>query len=133
MSEDASEIVRRMNSAFNNGDRQGWLELIHVDAVYHEGSGYLDTPPVLEGREQILKAAESFAADLDGFRGDIVELVDAGDRVLCVTRWHGTGKSSGLPVETTEPIVYTVRDGVIVEGRVFPDRDAALAELGLGG
>jgi len=60
-----------------------------------------------------------------------VELIDAGERVLCLTRWSGMGRDSDVPVELLEAIVFTVRDGLIVEGHVFPDRAAALEALGM--
>jgi ketosteroid isomerase-like protein len=68
---------------------------------------------------------------LDGFRADIEELTDAGDRVLCVTRWRGTGRGSGLRVELLEAIVYSFHDGLLIEGRAFPDRAEALETLRL--
>jgi ketosteroid isomerase-like protein len=130
MSQENVEIMWRINEAFNRGDWDSWSSLIDPEIVYYEGVSYLDTPPVM-GREQMRKASESFIAELDGFRADIEELIDAGDRVLCVTRWSGTGRGSGLPVELLEAIVYMFRDGLLIEGRVFPDRAAALEAVGL--
>jgi ketosteroid isomerase-like protein len=130
MAQENVEIVWRINEAFNRGDWDSWSSLIDPEIVYYEGDSYLDTPPVM-GREQMREASESFIADLDGFRADIEELIDAGDRVLCMTRWRGTGRGSGLPVELLEAIVYTFRDGLLIEGRVFRDRAAALEAVGL--
>jgi ketosteroid isomerase-like protein len=131
MSRENLDLIRRANAAFNAGDWDGWLALLDRDFAYYEGGSYLDTPSVVRGRDQMRSAIESFVADLDGFRADIVELIDAGDRVLCMTRWRGTGRSSGLPVELLEAIVYSVRNGLLSEGRVFPDRAEALEALEL--
>ena len=131
MSQENVDIIRRATAAFNRRDWDGWITRFHPNAVYYEGAGYLDTPRVLRGRDQIRKCVEEYGADLDDFTADIVELLDAGDRVFCLTRWRGTGRSSGLPVESLEAIVYTVRDGLVVEGRVLPDRAQALEAVGL--
>jgi ketosteroid isomerase-like protein len=131
MSQENVELIRRVNAAFNRGDWDSWLAVLDRDFVYYEGGSYLDTPSVVRGRDEMRRAIESFVADLDGFRADIVELFDAGDRVLCMTRWRGTGKSSGLPVELLEAIVYTIRNRLIIEGRVFSDRAEALEAVDL--
>jgi ketosteroid isomerase-like protein len=125
------EVIHRANAAFNQRDWDGWRTFFHPDAVYYEGTGYLDTPSVLRGPDEMRRAVEVYWADLDGFKADIVELIDVGDKAFCLTRWSGTGKSSGLLVELLEAIVYTFRDGVVVEGRVFPTREEALEAVGL--
>ena len=131
MPQENVEIIRRVNAAFNSGDWDGWLPLFDPGFVYYEGASYLDTPSVIRGRDQFRSAIESYGAELEGFRGDIVELINADDRVLCLTRWSGTGRSSGLRVEMLEAIVFTIRDGRIIEGRAFSDRAEALEALGL--
>ena len=62
---------------------------------------------------------------------EIQELVDAGDKVICMQRWTGTGRGSGLSVDLEEVIVMTFEKGKIIEGRVYPDRASALEAAGL--
>ena len=50
---------------------------------------------------------------------------------VALTEWTGVGRQSGVPLEFVEPIVWTLRDGLVVEGRVFTDRAAALEAVGL--
>ncbi len=69
--------------------------------------------------------------NLDAVRREIEELVDAGDKVICVQRWTGTGRGSGISVELEEVIVFTFENGKIIEGRVYPDRASALEAAGL--
>ena len=57
--------------------------------------------------------------------------MDAGDKVICVQRWTGTGRSSGLSVDLEEVIVLTFENGKIIEGRVCPDRASALEAAGV--
>ena len=54
----------------------------------------------------------------DEFRAEISEYIDAGDHVVCVTRWTGRGKASGAVVDVAQ-----------VEG--FADRQKALEAIGL--
>ena len=57
--------------------------------------------------------------------------MDAGDKVVCVQRWTGTGLGSDLSVDLEEVIVFTFENGKITEGRVYPDRASALEAAGL--
>jgi ketosteroid isomerase-like protein len=131
MSQENVDVLRRMNAAFNRHDWDGWLSLLDPDVVYYDDASLaIDTPTVVRGLEQALMTMQSFVADLENFRHEIIELVDDGDRIFCMQRWTGTGRSSGVPLELLEPVIYTLRDGLIVEGRVFRDRDSALEALG---
>jgi ketosteroid isomerase-like protein len=60
-----------------------------------------------------------------------VELIDAGDEVVTISRWHGQGKASGAPVDTLLAQVWTFRDGKIVRCRDFASKAEALEAVGL--
>lgn len=132
MSEENLEALLRANRAFNNGDLDRALEPFDPSVSYYEAPGNtLDTSEVLRGLAEIRDSLTAYIAEFENFRAEIDELVDAGDRVLCVQRWMGTGRSRGTPVEFQEVLVYTFAEGKITEGRVFPDRASAAAALGL--
>jgi ketosteroid isomerase-like protein len=50
---------------------------------------------------------------------------------VTVTRWHGTGKASGVRVERLLSQVWTFRDGKIVRYRDFATQSEALDAAGL--
>jgi ketosteroid isomerase-like protein len=58
------------------------------------------------------------------------EMLDAGDAVVTVTRWHGTGKASGVTIEQLLSQVWTFRDGRIVRYRDFATRSEAVEAAG---
>jgi ketosteroid isomerase-like protein len=59
-------------------------------------------------------------------------LLDAGDKVVVLTRSTGKGRTSGVELESLESAhLVTVEDGRIVRVQGFYDRDAALAAAGL--
>ena len=86
---------------------------------------------MLRGLDQIRASLASYLAEFPNFHSEIDELVDAGDKVVCVQRWTGTGRSSGLSVDLEEVIVLTFENGKIIEGRVYPDRASAFEAAGL--
>jgi ketosteroid isomerase-like protein len=132
MSEENLDAVRRSNKAFNDGDLDGALEIYDPQVVYHEQPGTpLDTAEVLWGLDDVRASVMSYIAEFPDFHSEIDELLDAGDKVVCVQRWTGTGRGSGLSVELEEVIVLTFENGKVIEVRVYPDRASALEAAGL--
>jgi ketosteroid isomerase-like protein len=76
------------------------------------------------GIEIIRRLAEGWFEVFPDFRADTEEFIDAGDRVVCVTRWQGTGAASGLDYDQRAAEVYTLRDGKIVPRRVWVSRQS---------
>jgi ketosteroid isomerase-like protein len=54
-------------------------------------------------------------------------------RVLVTGRMSGRGKASGALVEREFANVFELREGRVARLTVYPDRDRALADLGLEG
>jgi ketosteroid isomerase-like protein len=132
MSRENLEAVRRANQAFADGDLDAALELWHPDAVYYEQPGTpLDTGEVLRGVEQIRASVEAYMDEFPDFHSEIDELIDVGEHVVCVQRWVGTGRTSGLEIDLQEILVLSFDDGKVVEARVHADRRSALAAAGV--
>jgi ketosteroid isomerase-like protein len=61
-----------------------------------------------------------------------VELIDVrDDRVVAVQHATGRARLSGAETELRYAVVYTVRDGRIVRGKEYLDREQALEAVGL--
>ena|SRR5439155_2981515 len=132
MSEENVEIVRRTNEAFNHGDIVVALtDFMAPDIVYFELDAYLDTPAVVRGREACVKAMFDFISAFQEFRADIEDIADAGDWVITLTHWQGSGAESGASVDLREVIGWRLQDGLAVEGRVFASWQEALEAVGL--
>jgi ketosteroid isomerase-like protein len=71
--------------------------------------------------------AEFRTGKVDEYR----ELDDS--RVLVTGRMSGRGKASGAKVEREFANVFELREGRVAKLTVYPDRDRALADLGLEG
>ena len=59
------------------------------------------------------------------------KFIDAGDRVLVLTRQSARGKLSGVPVETKIAELFTFRAGRIVRWEIYWDRAEAMRAAGL--
>ncbi|GAC1436049.1 MAG: hypothetical protein NVSMB51_06660 [Solirubrobacteraceae bacterium] len=127
MSQENVNAVRAANAAFNAHDTEGWLNALdpafefvdHMGAVA-EASG--------SGIAAIRGLVEGWLDTFPDFQQDTVEFIDAGDRVVCATRWQGTGAGSGLEYRQAAAELYTLRGGKIIRAELgFTDKHAALA------
>ena len=74
---------------------------------------------------------EDWLDTFDDFRGEVIELIDAGDDVIVVMRIGGRAKLSGVATDLTFAAIYTIRDGKIARGREYWTREQALEAAGL--
>ena len=131
MSQENVEIVRRCMAAFNAHDIAGWSSFLGSEFgfVDHRAAVGEDSA---SGIEAVRRQLEGWFEAFPDYRAETEEFIDAGDRVVCVTQWRGTGAASGLPYDQAAAEVFTVREGKIVRAELgFADKDDALKAVGL--
>src|SRR6478672_10661392 len=137
MSQENVDAVRQMNEgflAFQNGDPSAMataLAVLDPDIEWHGTVGGLDEGRVAHGYEEL---AQAFAENFETWETLVLEAeryIDAGDRVIVF--WHEVARSrhSRQEIETATAVIYTVRDGKVVEARGYMSRAEALETLGL--
>ena len=129
MAEENVEIVRRLYEAMNAADEAAAEKLIAPDAVWVSDPRVAQPP--LEGRDAVISFFNEQAEMFEGLRIDIERLFDAGDRVVAFVYITGEGRTSGAPMAIRIGHVWTIRDGTVVKGEGFGDRDEALRAAGL--
>ena len=122
-------MVRRMLSDYARGDNQSALAALHPDVVFDQT--FRPEGGLFRGREAVAEGLRTWTGAFDGWRQEIEETIDAGNRVLVVAREFGRGKGSGAAIEQTTFQVYEVEDGKIVRFTGFLVREAALEAAGL--
>jgi ketosteroid isomerase-like protein len=131
MSQENVEIVRRGNAALNTGDYVGFAETLHPEVEFRDHAHAADVAEGLKGAHALLSLLSQWRASFDDFRAEISECLDAGDHVVCVTRWTGTGRASDATVDVSQVDVYELRDGKIVRATLaYPDKATALEAIG---
>ena len=77
---------------------------------------------------------ETWIDEFNDYWFESEELVDAGgDLVVMLWRQGGEGKSSGIVVENRGATIFTVKEGLIREARVFGERAEAFQAAELSG
>jgi ketosteroid isomerase-like protein len=124
-------LVRRTFGFFNAGDFDSVADLFALDAEVRPAPGFPEAGP-FKGRDQI---RHFYAGLREGWKpGASVALLDlgeAGDKVLVSFQWRATGEASGIETTSDWSVVATVRDGQIARADYYVDRDAAMDAAGL--
>jgi ketosteroid isomerase-like protein len=131
MSQENVEIVADTIAAFNRGDLDAGSDYWTDDLDYRAAQGAPDDPGPIHGKDAMRTYVEDWLDTFDDFRGEVIELIDAGDDVIVVMRIGGRAKLSGVEADLTFAAIYTIRDGKIARGREYWTREQALEAAGL--
>src|SRR3972149_7085063 len=102
MSKQNVELIRAMYDAFAAGDAPGVVGRLSDKIVWNEAENfpYADKNPYV-GPQAVLEGVFArIAGEWDGFAVQIDEILDAGDTIIALGRYHGTFKSTGRPQHT---------------------------------
>jgi len=124
-----SEIVRQLYGAFNEADWASATALADPDLVWVPDPRVGVGP--IEGADDALRFFRDRAEMFDEFRIEVERLEEAGNKVVAMLRTSGRGEASGAEFEIRVDHVWTLRDGVVIRGEGYGDRDEALKAAGL--
>jgi ketosteroid isomerase-like protein len=138
MSQQNIDLVRRMVEgflAFQAGDPARLADAVAVldpDIRWHGTVGGLDEGKVSHGYEEVARAFQESFETWEQLVLRTERYIDAGDKGVVVF-WHEVARSrhSEQELETNTAVIYTVRNGAVVEARGYMDRAAALEAVGL--
>ncbi len=123
MSAETVAVVEGIYEAFAARDLYAVLARMSPDIVWHEAENfpYSDGNPYI-GRDAVAAGVLARCIDeWDGFAEQVDELLDAGDTVVAIGRYHGIYKATGRPQNTQFVHVWRVRKGKAVDFRQFAD------------
>ena len=130
MSAENVELVRRFVDAFNRRDVESLAGDYDPDVELHEwptapGAGSY------HGIDGVRSALDNWFEVWEWMHVEMVDLVDAGDRVLVTLDQVAKGRGSEVEVEIRSYNVYTFRDGKVLRMELFTEREPALEAAGL--
>jgi ketosteroid isomerase-like protein len=135
VSEENVELVRRAHEAFSHPDRDAF----DIDALYR----YADPDLVVDwSRSEGLEAGiyrgeaagrrfwSTFSDAFDRVLVEPLEYIAQGDSVVVPHELRAWGRS-GVKVDARSVVVFRVRDGRIIEMRLYREKTEALKSVGL--
>ena len=123
MGEADVETLKRGYAALNRGDLSVVLDLLDPDIEWHE-PGWSPEAGTHRGRDSFERFFRGWIESFDGFRVEPERVVERGDQLVAVVRQTGTGRSSGVQVETRLAHVWTVANGKAVRWEAVTELEA---------
>lgn len=123
MSQENVELVRRIYEAW--GREESARDFIAEDIEYVNPS-YAVESGTRRGRASFRVVRETYG----DFRVQVERYVDAGEEVVVLAQYKGSGGGSGVPVSGEHGYVWTVRDGQAVRFQWFQSHREALDAAG---
>jgi ketosteroid isomerase-like protein len=111
MWEERRDLVSR---AIALGAARRWEELfalVDPEIEWRDQMHAPDVPETIHGVGQLRGLIAYWDAVYEGLTSEVVEFIDADPWVICRTRWHATGKGSGVEVDVHSVDAYEVLDG----------------------
>jgi ketosteroid isomerase-like protein len=130
MSQENLEASKRAWERFLAGDMDGALAHLDPEVEVHDPPELPDSR-VYRGHEGYLEQIEKFREAFSDIDYEVLESLEAGDKVVHVVRATGVGTGSGVGGEVTYAQVETWRDGKAVRYQYFLSSEAALEAAGL--
>jgi ketosteroid isomerase-like protein len=125
------DVILAAYEAFNNGDPDAAMHAFDPDIEWN-------VPPILpdaqvyHGHEGVKQFWATWRETFNDFRVVIEETLDAGERIVVMTKIIGRGRDSGIVVDTPSfAQIWTMRDGKAVHVEMKPNRREALESVGL--
>ena len=136
MSEENTRIVQRVFDAVAERDSAAVLALYDPEVEIHFTPGTfadrISQAGVYRGYAGLRAMHQELREAFEDVATNCEELIDGGDRVVSVSRYHARGRSSG--VEVTGPPqygVWAIENGTIIRVDWFGTREEALRAAGL--
>jgi ketosteroid isomerase-like protein len=132
MSEEQVRIVRETFEAYGRDDVSVALSFLDPHVVFDPSRiGDIDLGTAY-GHEAVVRALSRYVGAFEDYASVVERLTDLGSgAVLAVVTETARGKASGVPVENSFAVLYTVIDGKIARWTLFPTEEEALETAGL--
>lgn len=129
MSPENAEIVRSIYRLLNDDDWDAVFRLVDPDfeATFQRGPN----AGTHSGRDSVRAMLEDQRATFDGWVVEVEQIVESGDQVIAVIRNRVRPRGTDAELQTRNGQVWTIRDGVVISLRSFPNPDEALQAAGL--
>jgi ketosteroid isomerase-like protein len=131
MSQENVEIVRRAYECWNRGDDLGWAADLAAPEFEYVAADVVGLSGRFRGPKGYDGFLERFWGEFDEAHAEPHEFIEAGNSVLAVFTFRGRGRQSGVEVNMEAFHLWTFREGKIIRGQGFLDRQEALEAAGL--
>jgi ketosteroid isomerase-like protein len=125
---EAVRILRRGYEAFNRGDFEAAVELMHPEVEWTRAERAPEPEP-LRGVDAIRAWMQPDVFDEQ--HAEPIEIIENEDKIFVEARFRVRARGSGIEMEDVAYHVWTIRDGMAARMEFFDERAVALEAAGL--
>ena len=129
MSQENVNIVRRVYEALNRRDWDTVFRNAHKDFELTTQLG--PDPGTRRGRKGVMEFLEDYLAAFDAFIWEPERFFEGGDRVVAFVTTRALPRGGSVDLVVRNGWWWTIRDGVILSVKSFPEPERALEAAGL--
>jgi ketosteroid isomerase-like protein len=126
------QLIREGLAAWNRGDWDGALAMIHPEVEWRISEPLFDMPLVSHGREGVRAFWDQWTEIWDEIRVEVERTVPFDDGTAAFVRWRARGRD-GVEVDQHVVFAFTIRDEMTIRFVAFWSPDDAVEQLGLEG
>jgi ketosteroid isomerase-like protein len=130
MSRQDVKTTRAVYEAWNRGDLDRVLTLLHPDHEFRTSGVYPGLNPVYRGHDGFRKFWRDFRDAWESLDIEVHEVRDLGERVVALCTFKGSARD-GMVVERPAANVYRFRNRLVVRSDSYGDWHEALEAVGL--
>jgi ketosteroid isomerase-like protein len=127
--EENVEVVRAIYGAFNDDDWDAVYRLVDPEFEATFQRGLMAGTHI--GRDSVREILEEQRAAFDRWAVEVERLVESDDQVVAVIQMSVRPKGTDAEIQNRNGWIWTIRDGVAVAMRGFPNPAEALEAAGL--
>jgi len=126
MSEENVERVRQAYAAWNRGDLDAGLSMMHPDAEWRTSGLFPDSDPVYRGRPAIRHWFETVREPWERFSAELVDVIPQGDTVVAEVVFKAVGRESATNVTLPFAHLFRFKAALVIEVSAYPSVEEAL-------
>jgi ketosteroid isomerase-like protein len=123
MSKENGDVIKSIYKAFGKGDIQAVLELFDptIEWIAAENSPLGDRSPY-RGHSQVVEGVFTrIGLEFPGLAIQVDELLDAGDKIVMLGRYHGVRKATGKGFQAQVAHIWTLASGKVTKFQQYLD------------
>jgi ketosteroid isomerase-like protein len=126
-SESEAEVVRRFQEGWMAEDLDVVLECVHPEMEFDWSESRAPFRGIYRAHDGMRRYWDDVREAWEWFRPEIEEVIDCGDgRLVTPTTVRGRARASGIELKARGTMLWVVRGGKIVRGKLFQTTEEAM-------
>ncbi len=126
------ELVQRFEASWAKRDLDAALECVSAEMEFDWSASISPFKGTYMGHDGLARFWTEMLDAFDRFSPEMEEVIECGpEELITVDLVRGRGKGSGIEIEARGAMLWTVREGRIVRGKMFQTKEEAIEAVGL--